>query len=329
MNFFRNVFLPVWKYFFLHFENIPQCQLSTKNSLLFFILFLLFFFYCIFKGRFCLFLKPVIFVSLLHHCFFKFILSLCLLFSMVTQKLIIIHTYQQKDSEGRSIKYKKYTKVCPELHTRSLTAAGFNLFFYSVHIWVIFQNDGQIDFCLFFFFFSLSLFYYPWLPQSEKYFLMLSCLFNVSGLWKERIMRCTQMQKKIQLLPVEACKWKQNWSAAQWKQYPVSVSQTFFRTKQNFSGWCSSGPYNTFWANSPADHSLAYLWLLLCLDQTFWENSLHQENQKLAFSFSAIFFALVAKLQDEKALRLLILVSEITWGAQQSPLIDALPGYLM
>lgn len=151
MNFFRNVFLPVWKYFFLHFENIPQCQLSTKNSLLFFILFLLFFFYCIFKGRFCLFLKPVIFVSLLHHCFFKFILSLCLLFSMVTQKFIIIHTYQQKDSEGRSIKYKKYTKVCPELHTRSLTAAGFNLFFYSVHIWVIFQNDGQIDFCLFFF----------------------------------------------------------------------------------------------------------------------------------------------------------------------------------
>jgi len=56
---------------------------------------------------------------------------------------------------------------------------------------------------------------------------------------------------------------------------------------------------------------------------------LHQENQKLAFSLSAIFFALVAKLQDEKALRLLILVSEITWGAQQSPLIDALPGYLM
>jgi len=67
----------------------------------------------------------------------------------------------------------------------------------------------------------------------------------------------------------------------------------------------------------------------LYLDQTFWENSLHQENQKLAFSLSAIFFALVAKLQDEKALRLLILVSEITWGAQQSPLIDALPGYLM
>lgn len=154
-------------------ENIFSCTLKIFLSanyplkIVFFFssFFFSFFFCCIFKGRFCLFLKPVIFVSLLHHCFFKFILSLCLLFSMVTQKLIIIHTYQQKDSEGRSIKYKKYTKVCPELHTRSLTAAGFNLFFYSVHIWVIFQNDGQIDFCLFFFF-SLSLFYSLWLPQS-------------------------------------------------------------------------------------------------------------------------------------------------------------------
>lgn len=156
----------------------------------------------------------MIFVSLLYHCFFTFVLSLCLLFSMVTQKLIIIYTYQQKDSEGRSVKYKKHTKFCLELHTGSLTTMGFNLFFYSVHIWVIFQNDGQIDFCpFFFFFFTLLLFSVA--SSSEKYFLMLS-LLNVSGLWKERIIWCTQMQKKIQLIPVEACKWKQNRRAAQW-----------------------------------------------------------------------------------------------------------------
>lgn len=156
----------------------------------------------------------MIFVSLLYHCFFMFVLSLCLLFSMVTQKLIIIYTYQQKDSEGRSVKYKKHTKVCLELHTGSLTTMGFNLFFYSVHIWVIFQNDGQIDFCPFFFFLYPSFIlccFLKWKVLPHAFFV--ECFRTMKG---ENNMVHSNAKKKIQLIPVEACKWKQNRRAAQW-----------------------------------------------------------------------------------------------------------------
>lgn len=88
---------------------------------------------------------------------------------MVTQKLITMYTtYQQKDSEGRSINYKKCRKVCLKLHSSSLTAAGFNLFFCAVHIWIIFQHSWVkliLSFSSLYPSSVLSLL----LPQSEKY----------------------------------------------------------------------------------------------------------------------------------------------------------------
>lgn len=78
---------------------------------------------------------------------------------MVTQKLIIMYdTYQQKDSEGRSIECKKCRSLSPELHTSFLTSAGFNLFFFcSVHIWLILQN-GWVSLVLSVIYFPLLLF---------------------------------------------------------------------------------------------------------------------------------------------------------------------------
>lgn len=119
MNLFRNTFLPGH-----YFENIFQWQPSIKMKTFFFF----FLIYSIVLSS--LFLKAVIFVSVLYHCLFTFVLSLCLFLSMVTQKLLTMYTtYQQKDSEGRSIKYKKCRKVCLKLHGSSLTSAGFNLIF--------------------------------------------------------------------------------------------------------------------------------------------------------------------------------------------------------
>lgn len=120
MNSFRNTFLPRH-----YFENIFQCRLSIKMKTFFFLFSRVIPLY--FQS---LFLKAAIFVFVLYHCLFAFVLSLCLFLSMVTQKLITMYTtYQQKDSEGRSIKYKKCRKVCLKLHSSSLTSAGFNLFF--------------------------------------------------------------------------------------------------------------------------------------------------------------------------------------------------------